>query len=68
VFHDFKYPIQVFGYDAINHGEQTPCTFVSAAMTYDNPMTGEETVVMLIVHQAILIPRMKKNLLAPTQL
>jgi hypothetical protein len=39
---------------------------ISAALAYDEPMTGE--VVILVVHNAILINEMDNNLLCPMQL
>jgi hypothetical protein len=39
---------------------------ISAALAYDEPMTGE--VVILVVHNAILIDEMDNNLLCPMQL
>ena len=43
------------------HGTATPT--VSAVVAYDNPETG--VLYMLVIHQAILIPRMKVNLTSP---
>jgi hypothetical protein len=42
------------------------CQTVSAVVAYDNPTTGE--VYMLTIHQAILIPKMKMNLLGVMQM
>ena len=39
---------------------------MSAALAYDDPSTGE--VIILMVHQAILVPQIRHNLLCPMQL
>jgi hypothetical protein len=65
VIHDFEQPVRVFGYDEAI-GQATNFKTVSAVIAYDHPETGEKY--MLTVHQAILIPQMKANLLGPMQL
>ena len=63
--HDFDRPVRVHGYDdTVSHSEA--CRTISAVIAYDHPESGEAF--MLIIHQAILIPGMKANLLSPMQL
>jgi len=64
IIHDFERPVQVHGYDG-RVSEDKHCKIVSAAVAYDHPATGETF--MLLLHQAILIPHMKVNLLSPMQ-
>jgi len=42
------------------------CKTVSAVVAYDHPVTGDSY--MLVIHQAILIPGLKTNLLSPMQM
>jgi hypothetical protein len=65
VIHDFEQPVRVFGYDEAI-GQAMNFKTVSAIIAYDQPETGEKY--MLTIHQAILIPQMKANLLSPMQL
>ena len=65
VFQDFEQPVQVHGYDEAV-GPASNCKTVSAVFAYVHPETG--LTYMLIIHQAILIPSMKVNLLCPMQL
>ena len=64
VIADYNTLVDVHGYDG--HRCNEGCRTVSAVVAYDHPETGE--VFMLILHQAILIPHMKTNLLSPMQL
>ena len=66
VFHDFDRPVNVTGYDEGKGTTEEDCKTVSAALAYDDPRTGE--VIILVVHQAILIPHLEINLLCPMQL
>ena len=65
VTHDFNRPIRVHGYDS-KVSERHHCKSVTAVIAYDHPSTGD--VYMVRVHQAILIPTIKHNLLCPNQL
>jgi hypothetical protein len=65
VIHDYEQPVRVFGYDE-SIGQATNYKTVSAVIAYVHPETGETY--MLTIHQAILIPQMKANLLSPMQL
>ena len=51
------------GYDKARH---TTYKTVSAALAYDDPFSGE--VIILMIHQAILVPQIRHNLLCPMQL
>ena len=62
---DHERPVSVHGY-AEDVGPKAHCRTVSAVVAYDEPMTGE--VYMLEIHQAILIPELKANLLCPNQM
>ena len=63
VIHDFGRPVRVLGYDG-ELGEKQPCKTVSAVVAYDDP-TGDTY--MLVIHQAILVQRMKTILLSTSQ-
>lgn len=63
VTHDFETPVRVTGYDK---GKSKTYRTISAALAYDDPMTGE--VIILVINQAIFIPTIKHNLLCPMQL
>ena len=65
ILQDYDRPVHVTGYDAKNMGSRVYRT-VSAAIAYDDPKTGDT--VILVIHQAILIPQLKHNLLCPMQL
>ena len=64
VIADHNTLVDVHGYDG--HRRNEGCRTVSTVVAYDHPETGK--VFMLILHQAILIPHMKTNLLSPMQL
>ena len=64
IIHDYERPVQVFGYNE-SVGTEADCKTVSAVVAYDHPVTGE--VYMIVIHQAILIPEMKVNLLGTMQ-
>ena len=71
VGHDTALVIQDFGRQVTVHGYMddigsAKCKTVSAVVAYDHPETGDTF--MLVIHQAILIPKMKTNLLCPMQL
>ena len=59
VFHDFDRPINVTGYDP-NGPVHSNLRTVSSALAYDNGLTGKS--VILVVHQAILIPDLDHSL------
>jgi hypothetical protein len=65
ILQDYERPVRVHGYDD-RVAEARNCKMVSGAIAYDHPETGD--VYMLLLHQAILIPTMKANLLCPMQL
>ena len=62
--HDYDRPFQVTGYDPNGPVKNNLCT-VFTAMAYDDAVTGET--VILLVHQAIRVPDLDHNLLAPMQ-
>ena len=64
MIHDFDTPVNVHSYNEALGA--TKCKTVSAVIAYDHPETGD--VYMLVIHQAILIPGLKSNLLSPMQL
>ena len=71
VGHDTALVIQDFGRQVTVHGYMddigsAKCKTMSAVVAYDHPETGDTF--MLVIHQAILIPKMKTNLLCPMQL
>ena len=62
--HDYDRPINVSGFHPsgpINNNLRQ----VSAALAYDDPFTGETTI--LLVHQAIYVPELEYNLLSTMQ-
>jgi hypothetical protein len=65
ILQDYERPVRVHGYND-KVAEAKNCKTVSGAIAYDHPETGD--VYMLVIHQAILIPSMKANLLCPMQL
>jgi hypothetical protein len=65
VIHDFDRPINVTGFDP-NGPVHNNLRTVSAAIAYDDALTGES--VILVVHQAIYIPNLDHNLLSTMQL
>ena len=64
VIQDFECPVSVVGYDRTVGAAKNYKT-VSAVIAYDHPRTGQAF--MLILHQAILIPKMHCNLLGTMQ-
>ncbi|KAI2488761.1 hypothetical protein MHU86_25815 [Fragilaria crotonensis] len=65
VVHDYDRPINVSGYNPSGSVAKDLKT-VSAALAYDDPISGET--VILMVHQAIHIPDIAHNLLSTMQL
>ena len=65
VVHDYDRPLNVTGYDP-NGPVASNLRTVSAALAYDDAITGETTI--LIIHQAIHIPDLQHNLLSTMQL
>ena len=63
VVHDHERYVDVYGYDSKSRHKNI--TTVDAAVAYDNPQTGETSV--LLINQAILIPSIKNILLCPMQ-
>jgi Reverse transcriptase (RNA-dependent DNA polymerase) len=64
IVHDYERPINVSGYDP-NGPVAEDLKTVSAALAYDDPVSGET--VILLVHQAIYIPAITHNLLSTMQ-
>lgn len=64
IVHDYDRPINVSGYNPTGPIAKDLRT-VSAALAYDDPHSGET--VILMIHQAIFIPELSHNLLAPMQ-
>jgi hypothetical protein len=64
VIHDYERPIEVRGYDP--KGPPYTAKTVSAAVAYQDNVTGG--IVILIFHQALLIPHLEHNLLSPIQM
>jgi len=65
VIHEFPERARVFGYDE-SVAQATDCRIVSAVVAYDCPQSGD--VFMVTIHQAILIPSLKTNLLCSMQM
>ena len=65
VVHDYDRPINVSGYNPSGPVAKDLKT-VLAVLAYDDPVSGETLILM--VHQAILIPDISHNLLSPMQL
>ena len=65
IIHDFEQIVRVYGYNK-EAGQATECRMVSAVVAYDHPETGD--VYMLTIHQAVLVPKMRTNLLSTMQL
>ena len=59
---DYDQPVRVHGCNE-SVGQADHCRTVSAAVAYDHPENGE-----VYIHQAILIPTIKNNLLSMMQL
>jgi hypothetical protein len=64
VIHEFDQTVRVHGYTK-SIGAMKAKT-VSAVVAYDHPETGDTY--MLVIHQVILVPKLKSNLLCPMQL
>lgn len=64
IVHDYERPINVSGYDP-NGPVAADLKTVSAALAYDDPVSGETMI--LLVHQAIYIPTISHNLLSTMQ-
>ena len=65
IVHDFERPVNVVGYDQAQGTLAVNMKTVSGALAYDDPQTGE--VIIIMVHQAVLIPHLEVNLLCPMQ-
>ena len=65
LIHGYETPVCVCGYTE-EVGHTSNCHVISAVVAYDHPEMGD--VYMLVIHQAILIPEMKNNLLCLMQL
>ena len=65
IIHDFQRPTNVYGFKE-DVESVTLCKTVSGVIAYDHPANGETY--YFIVHQALLIPEMKTNLLSTMQL
>ena len=63
IVHDHERYVDVFGYDSKSRHKNV--TTVDAAVAYDNPQTGDTSV--LLINQAIMIPSMNNILLCPMQ-
>ena len=63
IVHDHERFVDVYGYD--NKSRHKNITTVDAAVAYDDPQTGN--VSLLLINQAILIPSMENILLCPMQ-
>ena len=65
IVHDFDRTVNVSGFDE-SLGTVKGLKTVSAAVAYDDPITGRP--VILVIHQAILVPSLEHNLLCPMQM
>ncbi len=65
VVHDFEQPVSVVGYNKAQGMLAVNTKTVTAALAYDDPSTGE--VIIIVVHQAVLIPHLEVNLMCPMQ-
>ena len=63
--HDYETPVLVHGYTE-EVGSSSNCCVVSTVIAYDHPEMGD--VYMLVIHQAIQIVEMQKNLVCPMEL
>ncbi len=63
IVHDHEGYVDVYGYNSKSRHKNV--TTVDAAVAYDNPQTGDTSV--LLINQAILIPSIKNILLCPMQ-
>ena len=64
--HDWGQKVRVVGHDDTVSGDTSIHDTVSAVVACDHPATG--VACMLVIHQAMLIPQMKHNLICPMQL
>ncbi len=62
ITHDFERQVRVFGFDGTKSANARTVTGV---VGYNDPGTGEQY--MLVIHQAILVPKMTANLLGLMQ-
>jgi hypothetical protein len=65
IFQHFGRQVNITGYDP-SLGTVSNQEIVSAALAYDDPSSGE--VIILIIHQAIHVPKLSHNLICPMQL
>ena len=65
ITHDFECPVRVFAYDGSPSAAKSYKT-VTATTAYADPSTGDAF--MLALHQEILVPCMKVNLLSTMQI
>ena len=63
VVHDHERYVDVYGYNSKSRHKNI--TTVDAAVAYDDPWTGDTSV--LLINQAIMIPSIKNMLLCPMQ-
>ena len=63
ILQKFQMQVRVTGCDEVG---SCVCDLVSAALACDDPSTGET--IVLVIHQAIHIPKLQHNLLCPVQL
>ena len=61
--HDFERPVNVIGYDKAQGTLAVNMKTVTGALAYDDPTSGN--VIIIVVHQAVLIPHMDVNLICP---
>ena len=67
VFHEYERRVNVQGYDP-KLGIQKDLPIVSAAIAYDSVTEHGCETILLIIHQAIYLPRLRHNLLCPNQM
>ena len=65
LIHDFERPVRVFGYDG-RQDNSTVNKTVTGVLGYTSPKDGNSY--MLVIHQAILVPHLKSNLLGTMQM
>ena len=65
IVHDYDRKVNVTGYDPSQPTAQS-LRFVSAALAYDDPKSGE--VIILVLNQAISVHHLKHNLVSPFQM
>ena len=66
ITHNWDQKVQVVGCDEAASGDMVTCDTVSAVVACNHPMTG--VACMLALHQAMLVPTVKNNLMCPMQL